>query len=327
MVNLNDIAKIAGVNISTVSRALKDSPSISSETKEKIMQIALQNGYVVKKRKMRHKTIGVIVPETISHYYAKLATTLEDVIYKHQYHTIISITDFDLTKLTQALNMMVEHNVEGIIVDFSASRGDRRDALQAIAQCRVPLVVVCEKEVSCDRDCVYLNYQSGVQFAIQHLFELGHRDFGYIGDALSHARCEAFRCACERLGCSIVGIMESTERFERGGYLQMKRLLDREVLPTAVLASYDQFAIGALKALDEAGLRVPEDISIVGFDNVDMDDYLPCPLSSVTNPVEKIGEIAVKILLNKIDHPEDETVQHVALQPNLVVRKTTGVKK
>ena len=118
---------------------------------------------------MRHKTIGVIVPETISHYYAKLATTLEDVIYKHQYHTIISITDFDLTKLTQALNMMVEHNVEGIIVDFSASRGDRRDALRQLPSAEFHWWSFAKKEVSCDRDCVYLNYQSGVQFAIQHL--------------------------------------------------------------------------------------------------------------------------------------------------------------
>lgn len=327
MVNLNDIAKIAGVNVSTVSRALKDSPSISPETKEKIMQIALKNGYVSKKRHMHHKTIGVIVPETISHYYAKLAANLENVIYKNQYHTIISITDFDLTKLTQSLNMMVEHGVEGIVVDISASRGARGDALRTIMKCKVPLVVVCEKEVDCERDCVYLNYQSGVESVVRHLTDLGHQKISYIGDELSRARREAFQEACIKFGCQVVGIMEGPERFEKGGYLQMKRLLGSAEKPTAVLASYDQFAVGALKALDEAGICVPQDISIAGFDNIDMDDYLLCPLTSVTNPVEKIGEIAVKILINKIENPEDLTVQHVALQPSLVIRETTGVKK
>ena len=327
LVNLNEIAELAGVNVSTVSRALKDSPSISSDTKEKIMQIAQENGYVVKERQTRHKTIGVIIPETVSHYYAKLAARLENKIYSEQYHMIISITDFDLTKLMQAMNMMIKYGVEGIVVDLSASRGDRRDAIQAIAKCEIPLVIVSERDVACDRDCVYLDYQPGVASVIQHLAELGHRKISYVGDELSHTRCEAFRHSCDEIGCEVGEIMEGPERFEKGGYVQMKRLLAIDHAPRAILASYDQVAIGAIKALHEAGLHVPEDVSIVGFDNIDIDDYLLCPLTSVTNPVDKIAEIAVKILLNKIDHPDDMTVQHVALQPHLVVRETTGVNK
>ena len=110
------------------------------------------------------------------------------------------------------------------------------------------------------------------------------------------------------------------ERFERGGYLRAMELFEQKELPTAILVGYDQMAYGVLRACRERGIRVPEDLSIVGFDDIVMDDYFPVALTSVSYPMEQMGTVAVQILMDAIENPKMHVVQNVALQTKLIVR-------
>ena len=161
--------------------------------------------------------------------------------------------------------------------------------------------------------------------AVDHLVELGHTKIGYIGERASDIRYHAI-CKCLRQrGIEIIPafMKRGVERFEQGGYMRTLELLKEKELPTAIFASYDQIAFGAIRAFQEHGIRVPEDISIIGFDNIVMDNYHPVKLSSITNPVDQMGITAVKILLDAIKHPRSHVVQNVALQSRLVIRKST----
>ena len=172
---------------------------------------------------------------------------------------------------------------------------------------------------------IFIKGETGIEMAVDHLVELGHTKIGYIGEKASdiryHAMCKCFR----QRGIEIVPafMKRGEERFELGGYLRALELLKEKELPTAIFASYDQIAFGAIRAFQEHGIRVPEDISIIGFDNIVMDNYHPVKLTSITNPVEQMGITAVKILMDAIKHPRSHVVQNVALQSRLVVRKST----
>ena len=118
-------------------------------------------------------------------------------------------------------------------------------------------------------------------------------------------------------------VKRGSDRFERGGYILAKELMEEKELPTAIIAGYDQFAIGAMKLFQENGIRIPEDMAILGFDNIVLDEYLPVTLTSVTNPVEQMGATAVKLLLDAIKNPKTHVVQTVTLQSRLIVRSST----
>ena len=158
--------------------------------------------------------------------------------------------------------------------------------------------------------------EASVQRAIDEI-----RDFSYDLNYALDALCKYLR----QRGLEVIPafMKRGEERFEKGGYLRAVELLKEKELPTAIFASYDQIAFGAICAFEEYGIRVPEDISIIGFDNIVMDNYHPVKLSSITNPADQMGITAVKILLDAINHPRSHVVQNVALQSRLVTRMST----
>jgi len=328
MATLKDIAEIAGVNVSTVSKALRDSSDLNEETKLRIMKIAKDIGYkynIVKRKKNNNDlgTIGVICPEITSNYYSQIVSTLEKEIKNEGFFCIICFTNFDNENEKYYLKSLYNAGVQGII--FISESLDLNDILNEYKKnTSIPLVLIAQNTETQDFDCIKIDDEYGVKLAVEYLIKSGHKEIGYIGDELSNPRFEIFINVMQanKLKVNKKWIQVSEERFEKCGYDLMCNILKNDELPTAILGAYDDIAIGAIKAIHDKGLNVPNDISVVGIDNVRVASYYYPELTTIAGPIEEMGKIAVKLLFKKVKDSEYKVVQNVKLTPMLVERRS-----
>lgn len=329
MAKLSDIAEKAGVNVTTVSRALNGSMEIKEETKEKIISIARELNYFANKSAKMYSninncTIGIICPEVISNYYAHMVNTIEEKITDRGYTIFIGLSKFKQEKEVHFLNLYAKKGVRGIIY-ITTNKKTGANLREFKSKYDIPVIQVAVEDNLDDYDSIVIDDRRGISMAIEHLLELGHTDFCYVGDALS-TRLEFFTDTLTEHGIKVDNdyIRVGKDRFEEGGYIRMKEILSLKKLPTAVIASYDNVAIGAMKAIYEHGLRIPEDISVIGVDDINVASYLYKGLTTVSSPVNEMGNIATRILLDKIEDPTNKVIQHIVLNTDLITRETTA---
>ena len=325
MVKLKDIAKETGLTVSTVSKALNQSSEISEATTALVKKTAQAMGYTARKsRRKEIKTIGVILPEVQSHYYAELMHSLNASIGEQGYHMIAMLTREFGEDIHPYVEKMCQLEPEGMIVSCDGSFSE--ETYECLLDSGIPALLLTNVDLPYLLDSIYIKIYSGVTLALEHLLSLGHRRIGYLGEYRSLARYQTFCKLFRERGlepCPAF-IKQGKERFEEGGYLRALELSQGKELPTAVLVSYDQMAYGAIRAFLEQGIRVPEDISVVSFDSNVMSAYSLVPLTTVTTPIEQMGKMAVKNLLDAIWHPKTHVVQNVGLQSRLIIRESTG---
>ena len=237
--------------------------------------------------------------------------------------------DKDFFEANCSLTVMGANDVSGIVCLMTGSEegGTLARMYNAAEKSGVPVVFLSEipPEGNSRFDQINLNDRSGMEQVVNHLAALGHTRIGFIGERLCVGRLNNLISLLKERSPDICDshVKIGEMRFEAGGYEQMMLLLEEPDLPTAVIAGYDQMAFGALKAVWEAGLDVPEDFSLVGFDNVAQDEYLPRKLTSVANHVNSMAQIATQLLFNRIDYAGETVTQTVFLHPTLMVRETT----
>ena len=324
MIKLKDIAEQTGLTVSTVSKALHDSQEISQATVDLVQEAARSLGYIPRRsRKKSQKSIGVILPEVRSHYYAELMHALSRAIENYGYSMISMLTTQYSASVMPCVKKLCQYNLDGLVVCCDSAFSD--DTYQVIQDSGIPALLLTEVDLPYPLDSIYIKTETGVRLALEHLLQLGHTRIGYLGEYHSDVRYYALCGLLEQNHIPVISkfMKRGVERFEEGGYLRALELLEEAELPTAIVASYDQIAYGAMQAFREHGISIPEDISILGFDNIVMDDYYPTPLTSVTNPVEQMGITAIKILMDAIKHPNTHVVQNVALQSKLIARNST----
>ena len=334
MARLSDIASLTGVNISTVSKALRGKDDINPQTRRRIMEAAARLKYVSRRRGAAGEpaappaTIGVICPEIRSGYYAQIITALESHLRRRGFGMLLGFTDFLHQHEVALLEQFRQRSVAGIVcvTEHEKVEYDLRTFRTAHD---TPVVVVATVIAIEDFDYVKVNDALGVRMAVDHLHELGHSLIGFVGDTVSRQRRDAL---AENLRLHGIPVREQylrlgPERFEVGGYLRMKELLGQRVPPTAVLAAYDDVAIGAMRAINEAGLAIPRDISVIGIDGIQVGGYLPTSLTSVACDTVEMAESAARILLKKVGNKAFTVVQHVELNPQLIVRQSTAAPR
>lgn len=332
MATIKDIAKVAGVNVSTVSRALNGSSEVGEDTRKKIEAIAKELGYTpdYSAKAMVGKgtrLVGMIVPEISSNYYAGLVNQVERELNGRGYTLIIAATDFNEHRELQSLETFQSRRVDGILFSSNISPVSEAFFGKQGRKAGAPVVFLEPLEDIRSQDSVFIDGYYGIELAVTHLRSLGHESIGFVGEELSSRyRLPAFRKAMETCGlpCRDRFILSGKERFELGGYLRMKELLGAKELPTAIFAAYDNIAIGAVKALHEAGLRVPHDISIVGYDNIREAEYLLTPLTTVSPPVGEMAAEGVRRLLERIEGRCEKEPRSLILRPELIVRESTS---
>ncbi|MEA4966102.1 MAG: LacI family DNA-binding transcriptional regulator [Oscillospiraceae bacterium] len=329
MANLKDIAKQLGVSVSTVSRALNDSDEISGEMKEKVRLTAQDLGYALRGRGGRTtpewNTAGIIVPEVISEYYAKIVHMSKDMLAAKGYSTVIKVTGFQAGEMVDAINCMHRIRVKCLLIVMDDEEVMSERIVRTIRRSRLPVILITSKYYPMlDFDCIHLDEYSGIVMAVQHLQERGYQHIGFIGEKMTVNRLTVFKQAMkfQNLEPDAQFICTGQERAEAGGYLRMKELLALPKPPDAVFCSYDQMAIGAIHALRESGLRIPEDMAIVGFDNISVSRYVEGGITTIANPYDDMISIAINVL-TKRENNRLSSRQQIALRPKLVVRKTT----
>ncbi len=333
MATLKDVAKKAGVNISTASRALNGMGNISEVTKENIRRIAKELNYIpnanarILAGKSSHM-IGIIVPETNSDYFSKMINTLEISLQKHDYYLLISNTQYQPDNEQKILETFINYNIDGVFLSCTVDT-DRLSKYQILLNSNhIPLIALDARQPGAVCSQINVDDTSGMVESIQYLLHKGHTSIGYLGDYIikQTLREDFFREALARCGLhpqEHPTFTHPTMRFEPAGYEGMKYFLSLPQYPSAYLAGYDDIAIGAMRAVAEAGLRIPEDIAIIGNDNGRAGDFLPRRLTTLAPPVEKMAQIGVDLMLDSIRSKDLSITHNVFLKPELIIRETT----
>lgn len=332
-ITIYDVAEKAGVSIATVSKVINNTGRISEKTRKKVMQIMDELEYQpsVVASALSGKstfTIGLTLPDLANPYFAELARAIEDQGRKHGFNVFICSTDNDADKEEEYYQLFMKKRVDGIIM---VSRDKQNVVVKKILSEKVPLVMIAREIFSAPVTSVMVDdYYGGMQ-AGQHLLQQGHQSIAVIVENLTELGSK------ERLRGCVDAMKEAQLELDpqlviEGGYTlesgkaAMKQLLQQEQVPTAVFACNDILAIGAIQAVREDELKVPDDISIVGYDNTILATIIDPPLTTVAQPMQEIGERSVALLVQQIQ--SKETVrQRVLLMPDLVVRQSTRTIK
>ena len=331
MITLKDIAKKAGVTVSTVSKALNGNSDIADETREMIQSIATELNYrpniaAQTLAGKASKLIGIIVPEIESNYFVKIVCYLEEVLQSKGYSPILAISNFELQEECDALELFCNRNVDGVFLVCPMHSEIRNYLAHIKSSYGIPVVIIEALTHLPDCDYVMIDDTYGMTMAVKYLMEKGHQKIGFITDSTNTAiRLPMFQEAMSKNGLAFEEqyFKSDSERFEQGGYNCMKEILIKKDRPTALLTGYDDIAIGAMRAIYEAGLKIPEDIAIVGNDNIRESSFLYQGLTTISPPVREMARMGVDLLIEKIKHNENTVIHNIKLKPELIIRETT----
>lgn len=319
--NMQQLADVLKVSVSTVSKAFSGSHEISEGTKELIYETAKKMGCYDKycKHTFFKRVIAVICPEFQSGYYSQHLTYLKKEIEKYNGIMLVGSYDFDGISQKELISYFTETaKVNGIIIIGSNNLKEKYST---------PIVVIGYNE---NLDSISLSMKGAIKDAIECLVINGHTDIAYIGEELTKIRFSNFAEAMQEKNLKINDcyIIKSKERFEQAGYDAMNSLLSLENPPTAVFAAYDSIAIGAMKSIYEHGLKVPDDISIIGMDDSREAAYLSVPLASITSYAEDLCEIAVDLLFERMEKGDINKIKKINVSTSFLNRNSVGkVKK
>lgn len=323
MVTLKDIASLTGFNISTVSKALRGSDDINRDTMQKICSVANELGYSYVKS-VDSKTIGLVFPELGSQYYNSIQDSFCRRVRDAGYRTITLSSDFSNKYEMDSIEYLIKKEVCGICCLIESIQ-DMKEIKELVDLSYGKFLLISPDENINFCDSISINHKIGASMAVNHLIELGHKRIAFIGETNTFARQSAFCATMEECNIPIPSryIVVNEYRFEKCGYVAMKQLLSEKIIPTAIFAAYDNIAFGVMKAIYEAGLRIPEDISVIGIDNIQTSSYLYRSLTSINSPTTDVGEISSTLMLKRIEG-KSKAFQNVRLCPTLCKRETTA---
>ncbi|MFQ5594835.1 MAG: LacI family DNA-binding transcriptional regulator [Anaerolineae bacterium] len=321
-ISIKDVARKAGVSPSTVSRALSDHPRISRETKERIRRLATEMGYspsAVARSLVTKRThiIGLAVGWVSDPFLAQLVRGAEDTAVMHGYTVFLSSFYDEPYREMEVLAAFRERRVDGVIVKSSSLVMDHELHL---ADFGLPLVLVNHPEHTYS---VSTDNLHGGQLATEYLLEMGHSRIGYLaaerGGRTNQHRLEGYKKTLQERGIDFnSALVAQGDGYAAGGKEAMRKLLALPAPPTAVFCYNDLTAMGAAKAVREAGLQVPDDISLVGFDDIELASYFHPPLTTVRQPAYELGRRAMEMVLALMANGNQ--VPNVALKGELIVR-------
>ena len=331
MATIKDVAKMAGVSTTTVSHVINKTRFVAQETESLVLQAIKDLNYspsaVARSLKVNTtKSIGMIVTTSEAPYFAEIIHAVEEHCYRQGYSLFLCNTQNNSEKIKNHLEMLAKKRVDGILVMCSEYLPDSLNLLHSFEN--IPMVVM-DWGPNVHTDIILDNSFDGGYLATKHLIENGHKYIGIIAGELTKTtaktRYEGFIHAMKEAGLTVNPNWVMEGFFEpEDGYECMNKILSQDNLPTAVFCCNDVMALGAISAIGEKGLRVPEDISIIGYDNIHASRFYSPPLTTVHQSKSRLGVQAVNLLFERINHKSDQK-EKIEIHPELVVRKS--VKK
>jgi LacI family transcriptional regulator len=329
-VDIHTVARLANVSIATVSRTINHIPTVNPKMAKRVWEVIRELDYFpnTQARSLvsgRSRLLGLIVSEITNPFFPELIQGFEDVAVEHGYEILIGSTNYDPERMKRCIRRMVERKAEGVAV---MTFGIEEPLLDQLADRKVPLVFV---DVGPERPGISLlrvDYHHGIRQGVQHLAALGHRDIAFVTGPLrlhsAHSRLAAFHRAVQECGIVVDKgrIIEGDHTME-GGMAAAEKLLTGAKLPTAVMCSNDVTAIGVLHEAYRAGLRVPDDLSVIGFDNIHLTQMTIPPLTTIQMSCFELAKAAVLALKAHVEGTPAPKREY-PIETRLVVRESTG---
>ncbi len=327
------IASELGVSITTVSKVLNNRDDIGHATRARVLAKVAELGYqpnaVARSLTLRRThTLGIVIPDLMHSFFVEIVAGLESVARAREFGLLLCSSNEDPQRERDEIEMLRQRQVDGIVLASTNAAGNT-DLLKRLEALGIGLVMIDRDDhpdVRCDR--VVTDDEMVGRLATTHLIEQGRRAIAHIaGPSIVHAkrRADGYRAALKAHGMR--GRAEWIARggfMEADGYRAMKKLLGLKPRPDAVFAANDPAAIGAMKAIWNAGLRVPEDIAIIGAGDIALGDLLRVPLSTVSWSREQLGKRAAELILDRIGPDPAAEFRRVVIPPQLVVRRSSG---
>jgi DNA-binding LacI/PurR family transcriptional regulator len=331
--DIRTVARLANVSIATVSRTINRVATVNPGMAKRVWAAIETLDYFPNTQARalvsgRSRLLGLIVSEITNPFFPELIQGFEDIAVEHGYEILISSTNYDPRRMSLCIRRMLERRAEGVAV---MTFGVEKPLLEQLAERKVPLVFV---DVGPDRPGISLlrvDYRQGMQQGVEHLLGLGHRDIGFIsGPKRLHSaqsRQVAFSKSLEESGLAVrPEWIEEGDHTLEGGMEAMDRLLHLKRVPTAVMCSNDMTAIGVLHKAYRAGLKVPDDLSVIGFDDIHIAQVTIPPLTTIQMSCSELARAAVTALRAHIEQSADAK-RNYKIPTSLVVRESTASPK
>jgi LacI family transcriptional regulator, galactose operon repressor len=330
-VTRKQVAQRAGVSEATVSYVVNNGPRpVAVGTRERILAVIEELGYhpsdVARSlRLQRTSTIGLILPDTANPFYGEIARIIENASYSEGHTVILCNSNLDPVREREYIHILRAKRVAGLVIIPTSAEG-----LELLRDANI-CTVVLEYETEGAYCLVADDFQGG-RIATEHLLKLGHRRIGCITRARdtssSRNRVQGYRTALENAGvCLEQNLIVETEASIGVGEAATFHLLDQPQPPTAIFAHSDVIALGALSAIHKRGLRVPDDVSVVGYDDIDEAPYFNPPLTTIAYPKQAMGEGAARLLIDLIQNPKSPEPHITVLETLLIERASTAPLK
>ena len=310
--NINEIAKKAGVSVATVSRALSGIGSIREETRRKILQIAQENHYKPNPiarslSKSRTDTIGVILPELVDEFFMDIVRGIDEEAYRANRFVMVSSSHSQRNIVETLLEFMSSGRVDGVIVMEPQLH---KELAALVIKSKRPLVLInCSRDIN-DVVSFNINNYQGAFTITEHLIQHGYRNIGFIsgpaGNCDADERLRGFKDALKKFQLPVNNALIVPGDFKvRSGYYGFMRLISQQQKPDAIFAANDMMALGVYEAAKSANLTIPQDIAIAGFDDVFLSKLLTPRLTTVHVPIVELGNKAMRYLLKMVDGKVD----------------------
>ena len=330
-----DIARRAGVSTSTVSRVINKSVPVDPATEARVRSAITELGYRpnLLARSFRRRvtqTIGLLVPDNSNPFFAELARVIEDIGFAEDYNVILCNSDLSDEKQADYVEVLLAKRVDGMILTSTGliTHETGEDVVDRILNAGVPCVVIDRDLEGYPIDQILVDNHEGGYLAGRHLLDLGHRQIACVvgpSDLTPSAgRIAGFRRALEeaRIPMNARLLVQGNGRHD-GGVAAVAELLDRDEAFTAIFAFNDVMAVGVIGALQRAGLRVPDEVSVVGFDDIPFASAVYPSVTSIAQPIARMGRLGVEMLLRRIRDPS-APCERVVLPTTLVERESTA---
>lgn len=335
--SIKDVAKKAGVSISTVSNALNDSRYVKKETKEKILGVASNLNYMpniiargLKTRSTR--TVAVIVPDISNQFFAQVIKGVEEIAKQRKYSVLLTCSYYDVLEEKRSIEVLKQQFVDGFLF---ISGYNSFEHIKSLNDDRVPVVVVDRELEDSKVPSVLIDNFEAMRKAVNFLYKMGHKKIGYISYTYDNQTTveKRFKGYCRGLKDNgliydpdIVIISEALRLNELEGSREaVKKIIDGKKIPGVILNASDFIALGVIRALKELNIKIPEEISVMGFDNILMSLYTDPLLTTVKQPKKQMGATAINMLLDIIEGKSIEN-KNIVLPTEIMDRKSIAKK-
>ncbi|CNB41492.1 ribose operon transcriptional repressor RbsR [Yersinia similis] len=327
MATMKDVARLAGVSTSTVSHVINKNRFVSDPIRDKVLAAIKQLNYapsaLARSLKLNQtRTIGMLVTASSNPFYAEVVRGVERSCYERGYSLILCNTEGDIDRMSRSIETLMQKRVDGLLLMCTESHRPSQDILRCYPS--LPIIMMDWAPFEGVNDVIQDNSLLGGEMATSYLIAKGYTRIACIAGpqdkTSAQERLKGYRQAMTRAGLPIINGYEVVSNFEFGGGLvAMKQLLALPQPPDAVFTSNDAMAVGVYQALYQVGLSIPQHMAVIGYDDIEIAQYMTPPLTTIHQPKDDLGELAIDTLIHRLNNPEAEP-QVLTLTPELIER-------